>query len=72
MSYRETFVTLPVTTRDGEEELTVSAFKITAIRGGAKSTTVTYEDGDQTARIVVPLPASEVRERVMGKMTEWA
>ena len=73
MSYRETFVTLPVTTTQGDdEELTVSAHKVKTIRGGAKLTTLTYEDGDTIARATVPLGAKEVREMVLAAMVDWA
>lgn len=72
MSYRETFVTLPVTTTEGDEEITLPAHKVKIIRGGAKVTTLTYEDGDTIARASVPLGAKEVRERVLAAMVDWS
>jgi hypothetical protein len=72
MSYRETFVTLPVTSQSGDEELTIPAHKVQAIRGNAKSAIVTYKDGETIERVAVALSVVEVRTLVMEAMTDWA
>lgn len=70
-SYAETFVTLPVTSDEGEEELTIPATKVQAIRGNAKRTTLTYKDGELVTRVTVPLGAAEVWLLVKPRMTDF-
>jgi hypothetical protein len=70
-TYAETFVTLPVTADDGEEELTIPATKVQAIRGNAKRTTLTYRDGETVARVTVPLGAAEVWALVKPRMVDF-
>lgn len=71
MSYAETFVTLPVSTADGDEELDLPAHKVLLMRGNAKRTSITYKDGDSIERANVPLAIAEVREMVRRGMVEW-
>lgn len=70
-TYAETFVTLPVTTEDGDEELTIPATKVQAIRGNAKRTALTYKDGELVTRVTVPLGAAEVWAIVKPRMLDF-
>lgn len=70
-SYAETFVTLPIISEDGEEELTIPATKVQTMRGNAKRTMLTYKDGETVMRATVPRAVTEVRTEVLAKMTDF-
>ncbi len=71
-TYKETFVTFPVTTAQGDEELTISAHKVKTLRGNKRQTVVTYEDGERIERVTVPEAVDVVRSRVMSGLVDWA
>lgn len=70
-TYRDTMIDLPIQTMDGEETLTISAYKITAMRGNAQRTVVTYQDGATIERITVPLAQATVRDLVVRALIAW-